>query len=117
MQIDVVKKAMLEAMSSQHPILFLDEAMFTRRTIMKREYSNLNQNIEVDFARFNMRTTATIACISQEQGLVLWKDYGKSVTIEKFLDFLKLLRYKMKSKPFFLFMDNLSVHRNKGVLK
>ena len=62
-----------------------------------------------------MRTTATIACISQEEGVVLWQDYGKSVTIEKFLDFLKRLRHRMKAKPCFLFMDNLSIHRNKGV--
>lgn len=113
--IDVVKKALVEAMSSGCPILFLDEAMFTRRTIMKQEYSNLNQNIQVDFSRFNMRTTATIACISQEEGLVLWKDYGKSVNIEKFIDFLHRLRSRMKNKPFFLFMDNLAVHRNEGV--
>ena len=60
-----------------------------------------------------MKTTAILACISQEDGVVLWRDYGKSVNIEKFVDFLHRLKAKMHNKPFFLFMDNLAVHRSK----
>ena len=60
-----------------------------------------------------MKTTAILACISMEQGVVLWKDYGKSVDIPKFIDFLERLSLKMGQKPFYLFMDNLAVHRSK----
>ena len=38
----------------------------------------------MDYKGFNMKTTAVIAAVSESQGLVLQKDYGKSVNIESF---------------------------------
>ena len=62
-----------------------------------------------------MKTTAVIASIEVNSGVVLWKDYEKSVNVVKFISYLNHLVKAMKYKPFYLFLDNLSVHHNKLV--
>ena len=47
--VDLVRSEMSAAMSHGLPILYLDEMMITRRSIMKLEYSNLLENMQVDF--------------------------------------------------------------------
>ena len=85
--------------------------MFTRRAISKTDYANLGTNIQVDYKRFNLETTAVIAAINQSGGVIHWRDYGKSVDIPKFISFLKELRKIKKKEVFSVFMDNLAVHR------
>ena len=82
---------------------------------MKREYSSLHNNLQVDYRGFNLKTTAVIAAISHRQGLVAWKDYNKAVKIPDFVDFIQLLNQKVNAKSWSMFMDNLSVHRSKAV--
>ena len=78
---------------------------------MTREYSNVNENIQIDLKDFNIKTTAVVAAISSRDGLVLWKDYGKSVDALKFVDFLRRVHERMKYRRYVLFMDNLRVHK------
>lgn len=45
-------------------ILYIDEVMFTQKSVMKREYSNLGTNIEVNRQNFNLNTTVVLAGIT-----------------------------------------------------
>ena len=96
-------------------IIYIDEVMFTQRSVMSTEYSNAYENIQIDHKDFNIKTTAVVAAISSRDGLLLWNNYGKSVDRYKFLDFLKLLHEKVKYRRYILFMDNLRVHKTKVV--
>lgn len=86
-------------------LIWLDEVMFTQRSVMKQEFSNLNQNIQIDYKDFNIKTTAVVAAMSYDDGMLLWKDYGRSVDQIKFVDFLKRLKIKMKNRRFAILLD------------
>jgi hypothetical protein len=98
-------------------IIYLDEIMFTNKNIVDMEYSNKFQNISVDYKKLNYSATAVVAAITMELGLLTWKPYGKSVDIPKFIDFLNHLKTVSKGRKMTVFMDNLSVHRSKTVIK
>ena len=63
----------------------------------------------------NIKTTATIAGISMQQGLVYWKNFEKSVNADKFIIWLALLEKHTGKRKIALFMDNLRVHHTKRV--
>ena len=62
---------MREAIAKNLTIVFLDEVMFTVRTIMNREYSNLGSNIQVNPQDFDIQTTAVVAGITKEHGMLI----------------------------------------------
>ena len=62
--------------------------MFTHRAIANREYSNQHMNIEVNPKDNDIKTTAVLAAITKEHGVLLCECYGRSVTIPKFVLFL-----------------------------
>ena len=79
---------------------------------MNKEFSNKNQNIEIDRSRLGIKTTALVATISREKGIHFNKDYYRSVDKDKFIEYLKLLRKKSGNRKISLFMDNLFIiHR------
>jgi hypothetical protein len=51
-------------------VIYLDEVMFTLRSVNTREFSNKYQNIAVDISSINIETTAVIAAISYEHGVL-----------------------------------------------
>jgi len=54
-------------------VLYLDEVMFTVNTVNKRAFSNEYVNIEMDMKQNRTKTTAVIAAISREHGMLYWK--------------------------------------------
>ena len=84
--------------------------MWTRRTFNKKEYSNPFERIKVDLKRLKIATTATVATISDEHGLVSWKNYDKSINTDKFMEYLTTLKKRFKNRRIAIFMDNLRVH-------
>ena len=52
--IEELRNQMREAIAKNLTIVFLDEVMFTVRTILNREYSNLGSNIEVNPQDFDI---------------------------------------------------------------
>ena len=76
---------MREAIAKKMTIVFIDEVMFTTRAIMTREYSNRGSNIEVNPQDFNIKTTAVIAAISEEHGILSSECYDRSVNTDKFI--------------------------------
>ena len=78
---------------------------------MSREYSNRRENIQMDHKDFNIKTTAVAAAITSEHGMLLWRDYGKSVVTDDFLDFLKRVKATAGKRKIALILDNLNVHK------
>ena len=70
---------MREAISNNLTIVYLDEVMFTVRTIMSQEYSNVGINIQVNPQDFHIQTTAVIAGITREHGMLINECYRRSV--------------------------------------
>ena len=78
---------------------------------MNREYSNRGSNIEVNPQDFHIETTAVIAGITKEDGMLINECYKRSVDTDRFIEFLQLLKKRLPKRRVALFMDNLSVHR------
>ena len=113
--LEVAVASVRSALSQGRLLVWVDEAMTTQRTVMTREYSNLRTNIQIDLKDFNIKTTAVVAAISSEHGILLWKDYGKAVSSEDFVDFIKRLKGKAGKRQLSLYLDNASIHRAKVV--
>ena len=91
--------------------------MFTRKTVPLIEWAAKHSNIEVEEDTINEPAYALLMSISANSGVELAKVYKKSVNIEKFLKYIEELRAKTEGRKICIFMDNLSVHRSKKVLK
>ena len=63
---------MREVLAKKRTIVYLDEVMFTQRSVLNREYSNIGCNIEVNAQDFNLKTTAVLAGITQEHGMLIY---------------------------------------------
>ena len=87
-QVTVIAVELQELIDQRYTIIYLDEVMFTTRTVLSREYSNKNQNIQIDYKDINTDTTAVIAAISFETGVDLCISHKKSVNIPKYLDYI-----------------------------
>ena len=98
-------------------IVYLDEVMFTIKSINTHAFSNRNQNIAIDFQGINVKTTAVVAAITSEHGLLYYECFDRSVNIEKFQSYIDHLRNRLGRRQALVFMDNLSVHRAKKTLE
>ena len=109
-KVDELRTNLRTAISKGRSIIYIDEVMFTTSSILKMEYSRKFENIRVDYKSFNLKTTAVIAAISNEGGLVFYKSYDKSINQERFIYFCKALRTKVVYRKSTLFIYNLKVH-------
>ena len=73
-------------------------------------FSNRNENIAIDFQGINVKTTAVVAAITSEHGLLYYECFDRSVNIEKFQSFVDHLRNRLGRRQAVVFMDNLSAH-------
>lgn len=60
-----------------------------------------------------MQTTAVIAAISEDGGLIDYLVHPRAINTEVFLAFVKQVAQKLDGGDFALFLDNLSVHKTK----
>ena len=58
-----------QALSAGMKIIFIDEAIFSSTTSLKRSWSQLNMSIEIPDVRTKIKTYAVIAGISTDLGL------------------------------------------------
>ena len=91
--------------------------MFTRKTVPLIEWAAKKSNITIEEETINEPAYALLMSVSEQNGVELAKVYKKSVNIEKFLKYIEELRAKTEGRKICLFMDNLSVHRSKKVIK
>ena len=74
--------------------MYLDETMFTRRTIGDSEWTLPKQNALFDEARLNEPTLAVLAAVSKEKGHEHYDVFEKSVNVGKYKSWLTQLREK-----------------------
>ena len=98
------------ARNDGYRIVYLDETMFTRKTVADTEWSLPGQNIRIDEALLNEPTLALLSAISKEKGQEHFQVYLKSVDLKKFKDWLEELRERNGQDKIALFMDQLNVH-------
>ena len=61
-------RALTKARKEGYKIVYIDETMFTRRSIPTKEYRRKSQNMTVDQALINEPTLALLSGISKEKG-------------------------------------------------
>ena len=106
-----------EALASGLRIVYLDEAIFSHSTGPARAWAHRNEVIEVDEARFNMKTQALIMAVSPDRGVDHFRLYPRSVATHQFLEFLEELSAANGHEPLAVFMDNMTVHHSRLALQ
>ena len=66
--------------------------MFTRKAVKKSEWARPGENAEVDDKLLNDQTKALIMGVSAEKGVEQYMIFKKSVTTDKFIEYLELVR-------------------------
>ena len=110
-----MKRQLTRARNDGYRVIYLDETMFTRKTIKAEEWSLPKENFRIDEARLNEPTLAMISAIGRENGRELFKIYPNSVDADRFIEYLVELRDSCGPDKVALFMDNLPAHKSKRV--
>ena len=110
-----MKRQLTRARNDGYRIIYLDETMFTRKTIRAEDWSLPKENFRVDEARLNEPTLAMVSAIGRENGREHFKIYPNSVSTERFIEYLEELRESTGPDKVALFMDNLPAHKNDKV--
>ena len=108
-----MKRKLTMARNEGFRIIYIDETMFTRKTVPDTEWSHKKSNMRVDCDKLNEPTRALLCGISKEKGVEHFEIYAKSVNIDKFKIYCQNLRAKNEGQRLCLFMDNLSTHTSK----
>ena len=98
-------------------IIYLDECVFTSKTILMRDYTNLKCNRRIPQTQLNQPVFALVLAISRENGLEHYQVYDKSVNKYKFVEYLDELYVPNKHESIVLFLDNLGVHKSGLVIE
>ena len=93
------------ARNDGYRIIYLDETMFTRKTVAEAEWTLLKENVQVDEAKLNEPTLALLSAISKERGQEHFQIFQKSVDLEKFKEWMSKLRELNGNGKILLFMD------------
>ena len=81
-----------QARSEGRLIVFLDEIIFSKRSLLLREYSCKNSNLTVDQKEVYVGYRAVIASMTEEGGILQCETHMQAVDAAIFLDYLKKLR-------------------------
>ena len=108
-----VKRLLTKAKTDGYRVVYIDETMFTRKTVPLEEWALPKQNMSVDLAKLEEPTLALLAGISKEKGLEHCQIFPKSVNVDKFFEYLAKLRAANGDAKIALFLDNLSAHTSK----
>ena len=101
---------MNKAKRDGYRIVYIDETMFTRKSIPSKEYYLRSKNMTVDQSCINEPALAMLSGISKEKGLEAYMIFPFSVNIAKFKEYLTKLREENEGEKICIFMDNLSTH-------
>jgi transposase len=94
-------------------VIYVDELMTTKATMPTHEWTPRNKFFQMDYKLYHTRTVASIIGISTENGPELVMNFDKSVTAEKFIEYLRKLRDLHPGRKLALFFDQLKVHTAK----
>ena len=79
-----MKRQLTMARNDGYRIVYLDECMFTRKTVVQAEWTLPKENVRVDEDKLNEPTLALLSAISKEKGQEYFQIFDKSVKIPKF---------------------------------
>ena len=100
-----MKRQLTMARNDGYRIVYLDETMFTRKTVADLEWALPGENIQIDEAKLKEPTLALLSAISKERGQEHFQNFAKSVKIPGFKDWLRKLRELNGDDKICLFMD------------
>ena len=83
-----VKRGLTRAKNDGYRVIYIDETMFTRKTIAETEWAKKGQNMQVDQAKLDEPTLALLCGISKEKGLEHFEIFENSVNKEKFAEYV-----------------------------
>ena len=92
-------------------IIYIDEILFSKRSIKLRDWSKKNSNLTVDQEDVYVGFRSVIAGMTEEHGIGLIKIHEQACTGEDFRDYLIQLRGKVGKRPVSLFTDNAGIHK------
>ena len=69
-------------------IVYIDETMFTRKTVPQMAWARKNENVRIDQEKLQEPTLALLAGISKEKGVEHFQIFEYSVNTERFIDYL-----------------------------
>ena len=108
-----VKMLLTKAKNDGYRIVYIDETMFTRKSLPQSEWSLPKEHLQVDLKRLEEPTLALLAGISKEKGLEHCQIFPRSVNVDRFLEYLQKLRASTGDEKICIFLDNLSAHTSK----
>ena len=110
-----MKEQMTAELNRNSKIIFLDEAVFSANTMLKKTWSLNNDNIKIVDMRKKVKTSAVIAGISLDKGLESYLIQNRSIKNEDYIEYLRQLRTLYPNGRLVLFLDNLQVHKSRVV--
>ena len=87
-----MKRQLTIGKNEGYRVIYIDETMFTRKTVRCEEWTRPKENVLVDLAKLDEPTLAMVCGISMENGVEHFKIYPKSVKKEQFVEYLRELR-------------------------
>ena len=110
-----MKQSLTELKNEHYRIIYLDEAVFTTKTIRKTEYTPNRKPLRVEQRLVNQPCYALIFSISAENGIEFFQIFEKSVDQTKFSEYLLNLRRSNQFEKIAIFLDNLTAHKTISV--
>ena len=95
-------------------IIYVDETLFGKRSIVGREWACKNSNLAVNQADVCTDYRNVIAAIT-ENGVFHFEMQQQPLVANDYSYFLHVLSQKMNGEPFALFFDGASIHRTREV--
>ena len=92
-------------------IVYVDECCFTKKDIMRREWSNRGQHMSIVYQDLLIGYRAVTAAVSAEQGFIYLEIEEHAINQDIWLSYIRDLSEQMDSEPFSIFMDNLTIHK------
>ena len=109
-------KRMRQLKESNRRIIYLDECIFTSKTMKTTDYTPLKIPHRIPQVAINQPVYALILAISKEHGLEYCKIFDNSVNYQKFMEYLDDLYVENKHESIAIFADNLSAHKTPNVV-
>jgi hypothetical protein len=106
-----------KAREENRPIVYCDEIVFSKSSIMKSAWSNRRNHFTTNQEDFYSGFRTVIAAVNSDMGLIVIDSEEVPTNEERFLAFIPKLVNAMGGEPFALYVDQLSVHKTKEVWK
>ena len=115
-ELTTMKQQLTKAKNSGYRFIYIDETMFSRKSMPTSEWSLPKKNYELDQAHWNEPVLAWLMGISYEKGREYSQIFRKSVDIPKFKEYLQALRNSVGDEKVCIFLDNLKAHKSEESL-